>query len=70
MGGFAKQLDDFAQGVGSVGQLFPAPIPYSDCPVAGSAWEGVAKSFRQAGKSLQFAMKECPDAERKRKPAR
>jgi len=70
MGGFAKRPDDFARGVGSVGQLFPAPIPYSDCPSQDSAWEGVAKSFRQAGKSLQFAMKERPDAERKRKPAR
>jgi len=54
-------MNNFVMGINSIGQLFPAPIPYSEYPIHNSAWEGVAKSFQQAGKSLWFAIKDCTD---------
>ncbi|MDR2718552.1 MAG: hypothetical protein LBB89_10895 [Treponema sp.] len=57
-------MNDFVKGMNSVGQLFPAPISYSDYPPENSAWECVADSFRQAGNDLKFAIKECSDTQR------
>jgi hypothetical protein len=60
-------MSDFAKGMNSVGQLFPAPCPFSDYPPPHSAWQGVANSFRQTGDSLREAIKEFSDAQRKNK---
>ena len=58
-------MGDFAKGMDSIGQLFPAPSTYEDYPAPNSAWEGVAESFRQAGNDLRYALKEHSDVTRK-----
>jgi hypothetical protein len=60
-------MNNFAEGMSTIGQLFPQPYPYSDYPRPNSAWNGVAKSFQQAGNSLKIAIKECSDAQQKNK---
>jgi hypothetical protein len=60
-------MNNFVKGMSFVGQLYPAPYSYSEYPSPDSAWQGVADSFRQAGDSLRFAIKECSDAERESK---
>jgi hypothetical protein len=60
-------MNDFEKGMNSVGQLFPAPSPYSDYPSQKSEWKGVVDSFHQAGNDLWFAIAECSDAKRKSK---
>ena len=62
-------MNEFLKGVNTVGQLFPAPFPYSDYPLPNSAWKSVADSFRQAGDYLRFAIKECSDAKWESKQA-
>jgi len=54
-------MNNFVKGMGSIGQLFPPTIRPSEYPAQNSAWEGVAKSFSQAGDSLRRAIKECSD---------
>ena len=56
--GDIKYMNDFAKGMNSIGQLFPDPVPYEDYPRPDSAWEGVAKSFQQAGNDLWAAIEE------------
>jgi len=60
-------MNDFSKGMNSVGQLFPAPYPYSDYPSNDSAWNSTANSFRQAGDSLRRALKDFQDAKRESK---
>ena len=62
-------MSEFLRGMDTVGELFPAPIPYTDYPLPDSAWKGVANSFREAGDDLRFAIKECSDAKRESKQA-
>jgi len=63
-------MGDFIKGMNSIGQLCPAPSPYSDYPHPASAWKGVADSFKQTGDEIRHAIKECTDAkpESKQKP--
>jgi hypothetical protein len=58
-------MNDFEKGVALIGQLFPAPCPYSEYPTKDSTWEGVAKSFQQAGNDLWYAMQKCSDEREK-----
>jgi len=67
MNDLATNKNGFERGVSSIGQFFPATIPYSDYPTTESAWKGVASSFRQAGDSLRFAIKKRSDVKRKDK---
>ncbi|MDR2964533.1 MAG: hypothetical protein LBU88_02030 [Treponema sp.] len=60
-------MTEFVKGMNSIGQLFPAPISYSDYPSPHSEWKGVANSFRQAGNSIWTAIKEFSDAQRENK---
>ena len=53
-------IGNFLKGMGTVGQLSPPPYSYKDYPPQGSAWQGVAASFCQAGDSLRYAMKKFP----------
>ena len=64
---YILDMNDFLRGMSSVGQLFPAPPPYSSYPAQDSAWRGVANSFYQTGNNLRAAMKEFSDAQRKSK---
>jgi hypothetical protein len=65
---YISGMNDFIRGMNSIGQLFPAPIPYSNYPRYDSAWRGVANSFYQTGNNLRAAMKEFSDARQKSKP--
>jgi hypothetical protein len=60
-------MNDFVKGMTSIGQLHPAPYPYSDYPPPNNAWKGVADSFRQAGNDLRYALNEAANAQRKSK---
>jgi hypothetical protein len=60
-------MGDFAKGVNSVGQLYPAPTPYSDYPSPDSTWKGVADSFKQAGDAIWHAINECTDTKQENK---
>jgi hypothetical protein len=62
---YILDMNDFLRGMSSVGQLFPAPPPYSSYPAQDSAWRGVANSFYQTGKSLHVAIKEISSVQRK-----
>ena len=57
-------MNDFENGINSVGQLFPAPSSFKDYPPPNSEWQGVEKSFQQAGDSIRTAIKEFSDAQR------
>ena len=59
-----ERMNDFLKGMNTIGELYPPAIPLSDCPAAGSAWQGVAYSFFQAGNDLRFAMAELVNARR------
>jgi len=50
-------MGDFIKGMNSIGQLCPAPSPYSDYPHPASAWKGVADSFKQTGDEIRHAIK-------------
>jgi len=60
-------MNDFVKGINTVGQLFPAPVPYPDYPSANSAWKGVANSFCQAGDSIRKAVKDFSNCQRGKK---
>ena len=55
------------KGMNTIGQLNPAPIPYSYYPHHNSAWKGVAHSFKQAGNDIRHAIRECANAKPKNK---
>jgi hypothetical protein len=57
------------RGMDTIGQLFPPACQPVEYPSQGSAWEGVANSFYQAGNDLRFAIKERPVAKRESKQA-
>ena len=60
-------MDNFLKGMSTIGELFPDPMPYKDYRSPKSAWEGVARSFQQAGSCLWRALKEYEDAQRQEK---
>jgi hypothetical protein len=60
-------MNDFEKGMTSIGQLHPAPCPYSDYPPPHNAWADTANSFRQAGDSLRAALKDFSNAKRENK---
>jgi hypothetical protein len=53
-----SDMNDFLRGMTSVGQLFPAPTPYSSYPFQDSALRGVVNSFYQTRNNLRAAIKE------------
>jgi hypothetical protein len=60
-------VSDFLKGMASIGQLHPAPCPYSDYPPRHNAWKDTANSFRQAGNSLRTALRDFSNAQRESK---
>jgi hypothetical protein len=46
-------MNNFMEGMGTIGQLFPSPYPSKYYPSRSAAWQGVASSFRQTGDSLR-----------------
>jgi hypothetical protein len=64
---YIPNMNDFLRGMTSVGQLFPAPVPYTGYPSQDSAWRGVANSLYQTGNNIRIAVNEVTDAQRKSK---
>ena len=48
-------MDNYTKGMSTIGQLFPPTPRAPEVPRDGSAWESVAKSFRQAGDAFRSA---------------
>jgi hypothetical protein len=56
---------NFWKGVGSIGNLWPKPLPQTNWA---SAWESVGDAFVETGDNMRDAMQELCDAERLQYP--
>jgi len=55
-------MGEFIKGMNTIGQLLPAPSPYSNYPPPYSEWGSVANSFKQTGDDIRHAIKENNNA--------